>query len=287
CIRDRSGAVGMLPPFPAVLHGDISGTIVACGPGIRRFREGDQVFGMVGWTGGEGGALAEFARCDERLLALAPRSIPLVEAAALPVAALAAWQALARKIVIRKGMSLLVVGGAGGVGHFGVQIGKALGAQVAATVSSEEKAAVALRAGADQIIRYDLEQTEDYVLRLTGGRGFDAVFDTAGGQNLPRSFVAAKPGGAVVTIAARATVDLSLMHAKGLDLHVVFVLLPILRGEGREIIGEDLVRITEMVDTARVRAIIYPRIFSLESAGEAHRLLESGAHYGKLLVVVS
>jgi len=283
----RSGAVSMLPPFPAVLHGDLAGTVAACGPNVQRFREGDRVFGLAGWMDREGGALAEYVRCDERLIARAPRSIPLEECAALPVAGLAAWQALRRKIHLHEGMRLLVMGGAGGAGHFGVQIGKACGAQVAAAVSSDEKADVARRAGADWIVRHDQEEPQTYTARLTDGRGFDAVFDTAGGQNLLRSFAAAKPGGDIVTIAARATVDLSMMHAKALNLHVVFVLLPILRGEGRQIIGEDLARIAELVDAGLLRPIIYPKAFAMDSVGEAHRLLETGSHYGKLIVRIA
>ena len=282
----RSGAVAILPPFPAILHGDISGTVVEVGGEVRRFREGNEVFGFVGWTGGEGGALAEYAVCDPRLLAHAPRSLPLEDAAALPVVALTAYQGLQRKIKLGKGMSVLVQGAAGGVGHIAVQMAKACGAQVAATVSSDEKGAVAASAGADWTIRYDLEEVGHYVERITGGRGFDVVFDTAGGANLPKSFEAARPGGDVVTIAARATVDLSLMHSKGLNLYVVFSLLPILTHEGRDTMGQDLATIARLVDDGLVRPIIYSKGFTLDSIAEAHRFFETQSHYGKLLVRV-
>ncbi len=282
----RSGAVAILPPFPAVLHGDISGTVVEVGQEVRRFREGNEVFGFVGWTGGEGGALAEYVVCDPRLLAHAPRSLPLEEAAALPVVALTAYQGLQRKIKLGKGMSVLVQGASGGVGHVAVQMAKAFGAQVAATASSDEKSAVAASAGADWTIRYDQEEVRHYVERITGGRGFDVVFDTAGGANLPKSFEAARPGGDVVTIAARATVDLSRMHSKGLNLYVVFSLLPILTREGRESVGQDLATIARLVDDGLVRPIIYAKGFTLDSIAEAHRFFETQSHYGKLLVRV-
>lgn len=282
----RSGAVGILPPFPAVLHGDLSGTVAEVGQDVRKFKQGDEVYGLVGWTGGEGGALAEFAVCDEQLLAHAPRSLPLDEAAVLPVVALTAYQGLRHKIKLEKDRMLLVQGGAGGVGHIVVQMGKAFGEQVAATASSDDKIAVAASAGADWTIRYDQEAVAQYVERITGSKGFDVVFDTVGGANLPKSFEAARRGGDIVTIAARAIVDLSLMHSKGLNLHVVFSLLPILYGEGRAQMGQDLEAITRLVDDGLVRPIIYPRTFSLSSIAEAHRFLETESHYGKVLVRV-
>lgn len=282
----RSGAVAILPPLPAVLHGDISGTVVEVGRDVSHFREGNEVFGFVGWTGGEGGTLAEYAVCDARLLAYAPRSLPLEEAAALPVVALTAYQGLQRKIKLRNGMLVLVQGAAGGVGHIVVQMAKVFGAQVAATASSDEKIAVVASMGADWTIRYDQEEVKHYVERITDGKGFDVVFDTAGGANLPKSFEAARPGGDIVTIAARATVDLSLMHSKGLNLYVVFSLLPILTGEGRNLVGQDLATIARLVDDGLVRPIIYPTGFTLDSITEAHRFLETQSHYGKILVRV-
>ncbi|SLM18597.1 Bifunctional protein: zinc-containing alcohol dehydrogenase quinone oxidoreductase (NADPH:quinone reductase) Similar to arginate lyase [uncultured spirochete] len=282
----RSGAVAILPPFPAVLHGDISGTVVGVGQDVYHFHEGDEVFGFVGWTGGEGGALAEYAVCDAQLLSHAPRSLPLEEAAALPVIALTAYQGLRRKIRLGKDTLVLVQGGAGGVGHVVVQMAKAFGAEVAATASSDEKIAVVVSSGADWTIRYDQEDVKHYVGRITDGKGFDVVFDTAGGANLPKSFEAARMGGDVVTIAARATVDLSLMHSKGLNLYVVFSLLPILTREGRDVIGQDLAAIARLVDDGHLRPIIYPKAFTLDTIAEAHRFLETQSHYGKILVRV-
>lgn len=283
----RSGAVALLPPYPAILHGDLSGTVAACGPEATRFREGDAVFGFVGWTGGEGGALAEYAVCDERLLARAPKSLPLEQAAVLPVGALTAYGALQRKVQIRPGDLVLVHGGAGGVGHYGIQLAKAFGASVAATVGSEEHEAVARTCGADWVIRHDLLSVTEYVQAIAGGRGFDIVFDTAGGANLARSFEAARPGGSIVTSAARVTMDLTPMHAKGLNLLVVFLLLPVLTGEGREDLGKDLEMLAAMVDEGRLRPVVFPRSFTLDEIADAHRLLESGRHYGKILVSMS
>lgn len=282
----RSGAVKILPPFPAVLHGDVSGVIARVGTEVYHFREGDEVFGFVGWTGGEGGALAEYVLCDARLLSHAPRSLALDEAATLPVVGLTAYQGLKRKIALQKDAMVLVQGGSGGVGHIVVQMAKAFGAQVAATASSEEKGAVVASSGADWTIRYDQEELGQYVQRITDSRGFDVVFDTVGGVNLPKSFEAARLGGDIVTIAARATVDLSLMHSKGLNLYVVFTLLPILTREGRKEIGEDLTTVARLVDDGLLRPIVYPKSFTLETIADAHRFLETQSHYGKILVRV-
>ncbi len=280
----RSGAVAVIPPFPAVLHGDLAGEVVARGPGAGKFREGDRVFGFVGWTGGEGGALAEYSVCDERLLAEAPTVLSFEEAAALPVAGLTAWLGLKVRAGVKGGMRVLVHGAAGGVGHVAVQVARALGAEVSATASSPEKLAIAERLGARYAIDYRKESVTDYVERITAGKGFDVVFDTVGGKNLDASFEAARSGGTVVATAARSTHDLTPVHSKGLSLHVVFVLLPILQGSGREELGAALHELARLASAGQLKPYLDERRFKLADIADAHRLLESGAALGKVSV---
>jgi NADPH2:quinone reductase len=283
-VKIRAGAVALAPAFPAVLHGDVAGVIDAVGAGVTEFRAGDRVFGLVGGVRGCPGALAEFLCADARLLALMPDSLDFAGAAALPVVALTAYEALYRRTDLAPGASVLVQAGTGGVGHVAVQMARARGLRVAATVSGEAKAAMVRRLGADEAVNYRDEAVAGYVQRLTGGRGFDLVIDTVGGDNLEKSFAAARHGGEVVCVAARGTHDLSLMHGKGLSLHVVFKLLPLLSGEGREQLAADLRVIALEVEAGRLQPLIDPRRFAFDDVAAAHAFLESGRAVGKVVL---
>jgi NADPH:quinone reductase len=123
--------------------------------------------------------------------------------------------------------------------------------------------------------------------RLTAGRGFDVVFDTVGGANLDLSFAVTAPNGRVIATAARSTHDLSALHGKGLSLHVVFMLLPMLRDEGRERHGCALKELATLVESGQVRPLLDPARFDLSRASDAHRYLESGMAVGKVVVEVA
>lgn len=284
-IKIRNGLpVG--PQLPAVLGADIAGIVEAVGVGVDGFVPGEAVYGCVGGVRGQGGALAEYILADARLLAPKPRSLSMHEAAAIPLVGLTAWDALERA-ELAYGQVALIHGGVGGVGHVAVQIARAIGATVATTVSNDEAAAIARQLGAHETINFQVESVEDYVARLTSGRGFDIVFDTIGGDNLPKSFQAAATSGQVATTNARTTQDLGLLHAKGLSFHVVFTLLPMLTGKGLERHGEILGEITDLVEAGNLRPLIDPARFTLESAPDAHRHLESGKAVGKVVIDIN
>lgn len=269
--------------MPAILGCDFAGTVEAVGSGVIGFQIGDAVYGCAGGVKGHGGSLAEYIAADARLIAHKPTSLSFREAAALPLVSITAWDAMERAGV-KAGDHVLIHGGTGGVGHVAIQFAKQLGAKVAVTVSEGEAASIARGLGADDTIDYRSEEVADYVQRLTGGQGFDVVFDTVGGPNLANSFKAAAVGGRVATTSARTTADLADMHAKALTLHAVFMLLPMLRGPGRERHGEILRRVASLVDGGKVRPLIDPRRFNLEAAGEAHAHLGSGKARGKVVV---
>jgi NADPH:quinone reductase len=170
---------------------------------------------------------------DKTVVEPKPERLSMREAAALPLVAITAWDAVERTL-LKATDHILVHGGVGGVGHIAIQIAKSKGARVATTVASSEAAALAKALGADQTINYREEKVDVYVDRRTSGRGFDVVFDTVGGNNLHTSFVAAADEGRVATTNARTTQDLSPLHAKALSLHVILMLLPTLRGPGRD-----------------------------------------------------
>jgi NADPH2:quinone reductase len=286
----RAGGRDMCPPLPAVLHMDVAGTVVAVGGDVRNFRAGDEVFGCAGGlrtVSGEvlQGALADYMVADARLIARKPESLDLVEAAALPLVAITAWEGLCDRARVGPGDRVLVHGGAGGVGHVAIQIAAACGAIVDATVSSDRKAGLARELGAAEVIRYRDEAVDDYVQRLTTGLGYDVVLDTVGGPNLETSMAATRVGGQTVTILAGGEHDLTGMHARGLTLAAVFMLLPMLHDFGRERHGEILGRVAALVDHGRLRPLIDPRRHPFAEAHEAHRRLEAGDAVGKIVLI--
>src|SRR3989338_5376316 len=196
----RSGAVDAIAPdFPAILHGDVAGMIEAVSPEVTNFKVGDEVYGCVGGLKGSGGALAEFMLADAKLIAKKPKSLSMLEAAALPLVSITAWEALFEKAKLTNKNNILIHGGVGGVGHIAIQLAKWCGAKVYTTVLKQEDFSLAKSLGADEVINAKEENVEKYVTRLTGDRGFDIVFDTVGGQNLDKSFIAAGINGSVVT----------------------------------------------------------------------------------------
>lgn len=272
------------PPLPAVLGCDVAGTIVALGEGVEHFAVGDEVYGCVGGVKGLGGTYAELVTADTRLIAHRPKTLALADAAALPLVTITAWEGLFVRARMQSGQTLLVHGGAGGVGHVVVQLARAQGIHVSTTVSSPEKAALARELGAHETIDYRQEPVADYVQRLTGGRGFDVVFDATGGKDLATSFAAVRTSGQVVTIVSQYQADLTPMHGKGLSLHVVFMLLPMLTGVGREHHGEILRRAAQLVDAGQLRPYVDPQRFQLATVADAHRRLEAGQAVGKLVI---
>ena len=283
-IRKNGGMAA--PAIPATLGCDMAGLVVAVGAGVDGFAVGDRVYGCVGGVRGSAGTYAELVVADARLLAHAPESLSLQDAAALPLVAITAWEALDR-LGVDEGTHLLVHGGAGGVGHVAIQLAKARGARVATTVSSSEKAEIVRGFGADEIIDYREEAVADYVKRLTGGKGFDAVFDTTGGSDIATSFVAAKLNGQVATIVASYSADLTPMHGKALTFHAIMMLVPLLHDIGREAHGRILAEVANLVDAGRLRPLIDADKFDLDEVGRAHARLESGKALGKLVIDVA
>ena len=282
----RQAGPPIAPELPAVLGCDAAGRVLALGEGVEGFAPGDEVYGCVGGVLGVPGCYAEMIAADARLLAPKPASLTLREAAALPLVTITAWEGLDRAGV-RAGQSVLVHGGAGGVGHVAIQLAKARGAVVSTTLSSEEKAALARELGADHTIDYRTESVDDYVARLTGGTGFDVVYDATGGSDIASSFQAARLNGQVVTIVSMYDADLTPMHIKGLTLHVVFMLIPMLHDVDRAEHGRILREAAALADAGRLRPHLDPERFDLASVADAHRHLEGGHAVGKVVIDVA
>lgn len=283
----RSGVVGAIAPdFPAILHGDVAGVIEDISSDVTNFKIGDEVYGCVGGVKGSSGALAEFILADAKLIAIKPTRLSMLEAAALPLVSITAWEALFKKANLTNKNTILIHGGVGGVGHIAVQLARWCGAKVYSTVMKQEDFSLVKSFGADEVIHAKEEDVENYVTRLTKGNGFDIVFDTVGGQNLDKSLLAAGIDGIVVTTASRSTHDLTPMHNKALSLSVVFMLLPMLKNQGREAHGKILSEIAKIVDEGKLKPMIDPHTFTLEKISDAHFLLESGKAKGKVVISI-
>lgn len=281
----RAGVVAdIAPDFPALLHGDVAGVIEAVGAGVDNFKIGDEVYGCVGGVRGLGGALAEYMLADVNLMARKPNSLTMIETAALPLVSITAWEGLIDRAQVQPGQKVLVYGATGGVGHIGVQLAKWAGATVYGLVSNDEKAAIARKLGADFTINYRQQSVEAFVEEYTKGRGFDVVFDTVGNDNLQNAFRAAKLNGTVVSTVALSSQDLTLLHGKGLTLHLVYMLIPLLYKSDRASHGKILSRLSRLVDDGYVRPLLAPKVFSITDITAAHHYAESGRGIGKVVV---
>ena len=274
-----------MPELPAVLGTDLAGVVEAVGEGVTAFKAGDEVYGLTGGVRGLQGSLAEFAAVDARLLALKPKNLSMREAAALPLVALTAWEGLVDRANVQAGQKVLVQGGAGGVGHLAIQLALAHGAEVFATVRSHGVETVR-RLGATPI---DVTTTSvaDYVAEHTGGKGFDIIYDTIGGPALDFAFEAIAHYGHIASCAAFGEHALATGSLRCATLSGVFVLLPMLTGERRTHHGDVLRQVTQLVEAGRVAAIVDARRFDLDSAMEAHALVEQGGAQVKVVIDVA
>ncbi|MBB6447934.1 zinc-dependent alcohol dehydrogenase family protein [Bacillus benzoevorans] len=282
----RSGVFAKFAPeFPAVLHGDVAGIITEVGEGVTDFKVGDEVYGFAGGVKGTSGALAEYMAADARLLAHKPKNLSFAEAAALPVVAITAWEALVKRANIGAGDEILIHGGAGGVGHVAIQLAKWLGAKVYTTVSSPEKAQIAEEFGADVVINYKEMSVQDYVNMYTDGKGFKYIFDTIDRKNLENSIEAASLYGTIVAIAVSQDYNLSSFLLKSLNFHVVFTEIPILHEEFRHINGDVLKNITPVIEEGKLRPLLAQRQFTFDEIAQAHEYYEANKAIGKIVLV--
>ena len=240
------------------------------------------MYGCVGGLADLQGTLAEYVACDVKLIARKPKNLTMKEAAALPLVGITAYEGLIRAQV-KAGDKVLVHGGTGGVGHVAVQLAKHFGADVYATVGGETQMAIVKGFGA-QPINYKTEEVASYVDQYTDGLGFDVVFDSVGGENMRNSFAAAALNGQIATTVSLCNLDLSTMHFKGLSLHVVFMLIPMLHDFRRERHGDILRSIAKIVEAGNVKPLLDDTEFSLENVGAAYARLESKNAIGKVVV---
>ena len=245
---------------------------------------GDEIYGCAGGLMALQGALAEYMPADARLIAHKPKSLSMKQAAALPLVGITAYEGLTRA-GIAAGQKVLVQGGAGGVGHVATQLAKHFGADVYATGSGGAQSPIIESYGATAI-NFMTEPVSEYVAKYTSGAGFDLVFDSVGGANMTNSFEAAKLNGHVASTVALVELDLSPAHFKGLSLHIVFMLIPMMHDHGREKHGAILAALAQIVDAGGLTPLLDPSDFTLDQVGAAHDKLESGTAIGKVVISV-
>lgn len=284
-IKIRAGAAAHARHLlPAVLGIDMAGVVEQVGPNVEGFRPGDAVYGMTGGVGGVQGSLAEYAAVDAALLAHKPSNLSMREAAALPLVTITAWEGLVDRAGVRAGQKVLIQGGAGGVGHVAIQIARAHGAEVFATQRGA-RGDVIRGLGATPI---DVETVgvTDYVAQHTAGHGFDLVYDTAGGATLDASFAAVRRFGHVVSALGWGSHSLAPLSFKAATYSGVFTLLPLLTGEGAEHHGAILAEAARLAEAGKLRPILDPRCFGLDSAAAAHTAITDRSAAGKLVVSI-
>jgi NADPH:quinone reductase len=248
---------------------------------VTRFQPGDEVFGTTGGVGGHPGSLAQYAAVDADLLALKPANLSMREASVLPLVFITAWEGLVDRMAVKAGQSLLVLGGAGGVGQVAIQIARARGAEVFATGSPSSKAAIE-RLGAAFVDRS--EPVAEFVTRLTGTGGFDLVYDTVGGSELDRAFLSIRRFGHVVSSLGWGTHALAPLSFRAGTYSGVFTLLPLLTGEGRAHHGEILSEATRLAEAGQLSPSLDARRFTLNTVEEAYRTITTGGARGKLAI---
>ncbi|WP_420586174.1 zinc-dependent alcohol dehydrogenase family protein [Ruegeria sp.] len=281
-IRNMGADLPLSPQLPAVLGMDFAGTVVAIGDGVEGFAIGDEVYGCAGGLMDLPGSLAEYINADARLIAHKPKTLSMREAAALPLVGITAYEGLTRAGV-GEGQTVLVQGGAGGVGHVAVQIARHLGATVSATGRGADQMTLIEGLGA-RPVDFTTQKVEDYVAEHTDGVGFDVVFDSVGGPNMTNSFEAAKLNGHVASTVAMVELDLTPVHFKGLSLHVVFMLIPMMHDVGRQAHGDILRTLADLVDAGGLKPIVDEHHFGWANADAAYAHLTTGAAVGKVVV---
>lgn len=284
----RDGALRVLRSYkmPLILGGDFAGVVKQVGINVTKFNVGDAVYGRV--ENDNYGTFAEYAVIGEDNAALKPDSLSFVEAAAIPLAGLTAYQALTEKMHVQPGDHVLIHAGAGGVGSYAVQLGKALGVHVTTTVSSKGEA-LAKELGADELINY-----KEVDFSEPAGR-FDSVFDTVGGDTTKQSFKAVKDGGHVVSIAAvpnaRFAVENNLGYLRQGLFKVVAAKYEKAAKEHKAHYsymfmhpsGEQLEYFNELIAEDKLRPII-DRVFSFSESQKALDYVENGSTKGKVVI---
>lgn len=274
---------------PAILGCDGAGIVEAVGAEVKNFRAGDEVYFCFGGIGGPRGNYAEYAVVNSRCIAKKPKSLSFAEAGVAPLVLITAWEALHDRARLQPEHTVLVHGGAGGVGHVAIQLAKCAGARVCTTISSKEKEEFVRSLGADHVINYRETDFVEAVMEWTDGKGVEVAFDTVGGSTFEKSCEAVAIYGDLVTILQpSADLNWSTARTRNLRFSLELMLTPMHLGLTSALEHQaDILRCcAELFDSERLN-IHLRQTFPLAEAVAAHRLLEQGSMIGKLALEVS
>ncbi|MGW4793701.1 NAD(P)H-quinone oxidoreductase, partial [Nonomuraea sp. NPDC004297] len=260
------------PPYPGL---EVSGVVAEVGPDVEQFKPGDEVCALLG-----GGGYAERVAVPWQQVMPVPGRVSLREAAGLPEVACTVWSNVFMVGRLRRGETLLVHGGASGIGTFAVQLAKALGSYVVATVGSAAKGERVKELGADEVINY---REEDFADKVQA----DVILDIMGAKYLAGNVRALRTGGRLVIIGLqggrKGEIDLGAMLAKRLSVHATTLRARPVDEKG-VIVRSVVDNVWPLVGAGAVRPVVHAEV-PMSEAAEAHRMLDSGEHVGKILLV--
>lgn len=289
--KTRAGKLKVVQQYrlPVVMGNEFAGIVEAVGSSVTRFAVGDRVFARVNKA--VMGAIAQYALVEENHAAPMPASLDFASAAAVPLAALTALQALRDELHVAKGTRIFIPGGAGGVGTFAIQLAKQFGAHVA-TTASPRGAALVKRLGADVVIDYTRERFEEHLA------DYDCALDLLGGDTLTSLFAVLKPGGKIVSVAGMPEPQTARKDlGRGFGLAALFWLASLstrIRAARHAVTyrylfmhpsGVDLAQLASLIDDGNLEVIV-DRVFPFEEAKQAMAYLESGRAKGKVVVAI-
>ena len=284
-VRSRGLFYGAEPP--AVLGCDGAGEVVERGDQVDRFDLGDAVWFCHGGLGREQDNYAQYAVLEQAEAERKPASLDFAQAAAAPLVLITAWEALFDQARLDAGETALIHAGAGGVGHVAIQLAKARGARVIATVGNEDNAQFVRELGADEVVNYHHQDLFEAVMSMTGGQGVAVCLDTVGPQVFRNSIPVMAPYGRLVTLIDPGTdLDLSQARTKNLQISFTLMLTPMLLDlkQPRLHHGEILRRCAKMAEQGRLRIQVCKE-YPLAEAAQAHRDIEQGHTRGKRVLL--
>ena len=267
------------PPYPGL---ECAGRISALGAGVTVWQPGDEVCALLG-----GGGYAEQVAVPQGQLLPVPGGVSLIDAAGLPETACTVYATVFQQARLTPGETILVHGGAGGIGTMAIQLAKSFGARVICTAGTPVKLERCIELGADLAVSYAREDFVSAVDVFTGGRGADVILDIVGGPYLARNVTALATGGRLLVVSTQggtsAELDLQMLMRKRAS-----ILASTLRArplpEKAAIVAGVREQVWPLISAGRVRPVI-DRVLPMADAADAHRLLDEGTHVGKILLV--
>jgi NADPH2:quinone reductase len=273
-----------VPPDASDLPGlEVAGEVVAAGSAVTMWKPGDRVCALV-----HGGGYAEYCVAPEVQALPIPRGLSPVEAASLPETFFTVWSNVYDRAGLKPGESLLVQGGSSGIGVTAIQIAAATGNRVFATAGSDEKCAACVKLGAERAFNYKTQDFLAEVKTATGGKGVNVILDMVGGDYVPKELKCLADDGRLVFIAFLRG------HKTELDINEVMRRRLTISGstlrprpvEFKGAVAKSLrERVWPLVEAGRIKPVVY-KTFALEQAADAHRLMESSQHIGKIVLTV-